>query len=163
MGNWGHELFTGNTPKTSLEEVVWNFPPGLKQAMYAAASRKVIKRGTWKGCALNEAGKEVHESVDGLMPAARTFKVPPQMISNFVQVWDMQRGSDVECTRKLLEALKKADLWRNAETKPPRIFNVKVYESQQSALHRQFEELMKFNAIPDEDIALGILETAAAE
>ena len=60
MGNWGVDSVLGNvTSPDTLQQIIEEFPSGLKQAMFAAASRDTIRRGTWNGCAMNAAGFQV--------------------------------------------------------------------------------------------------------
>src|SRR5689334_14400274 len=80
ISNWGSgnfRVFRDHTKGVSLCDTIENFPSGLKQAMFAAASTRLIKRKTWNGCAFNAAGVEVgkNDSVQSIDVAAKTFGV----------------------------------------------------------------------------------------
>jgi hypothetical protein len=160
VGNWGSDNFLGNkvSPST-LEEVIEGFPSGLKQAMFAAASNKVIRRGTWTGCAMNAAGMEVgkKDSVQSIEEAAEAFKVTKAQVQLFIRCWDSLEGSDEYCTTFLRNSIEKAGLFTEPGHKAPRIIRVKVYEDQQKKLREQFDTLMEANMIPDKELALEIL------
>lgn len=165
MGNWGSDNFLGNkVGASSLEGIINEFPSGLKQAMFAAASTKVIKRQTWDGCALNAAGFEVgkNNQVSSISTAAQAFGITQSQVGIFIRCWDSLPGTDEECTIKLREMIEKAGLFTEPGQKPPRIIRVKVYENQQKKLREQFDTLMEMNAVPDTDVALDLLVGASA-
>ena len=91
--------------QNSLRSVVAPFPPQLKQAMYAAADRGLIKRGTWDGCAFNAAGEQINKHVTASTHAARAFGVSTSVVDRFIRTWDSMKGSDVRCTGLLKSAL----------------------------------------------------------
>jgi hypothetical protein len=160
VGNWGSDGFRGNKISLStLEGIIEEFPSGLKQAMFAAASTKVIRRSTWDGCAMNAAGFEVGKqgSVDNVQAAAKTFGVTPNQVSIFIRCWDSLEGSDESCTQFLRDSIEKAGLFTEPGRKPPRIIRVKVYEDQQKKLREQFDTLMGANMIADTELALDLL------
>jgi hypothetical protein len=165
MGNWGSENFTvlGNSVKPGkLEEIIEEFPSGLKQAMFAAASHGIIKRHTWNGCALNAAGIEVGspKEVRSFLTAAKAFNITASQAKLFVAFWDAMPGSDEHCTNFLRETIEKVGLFSEPGQKPPRILKKKVYESQQTQLRNQFETLMAANQVPDVEFALELLGAA---
>jgi hypothetical protein len=163
MGVWGSENFTdtykiSHSPQT-FEDIISQFPSGLKQAMFAAASHTTIARSTWNGCALNAAGMEVgkQDDVRSFEAAAKAFNITYALAKMFVVAWDSMRGSDVECTGILRDTIEKVGLFSEPGDKPPRIIRRKVYESQQAQLHKQFQTLMESNSVPDTDVALELL------
>ena len=158
MGNWGSEVFTANVPKTPLDYAVFDLPKKLKQAMYAAASKNVIKKGTWNGCAMNQAGAEIGQDIKSVHSTALAFGCPDTLISNFIKVWDGLKKENAEATHLLLNSLERANLFAEPNEKPPRIYSVLVYENEQKALRRAFDEMMEANQIPDVEVALEMLQ-----
>jgi hypothetical protein len=159
MGNWGAENFHQNNSKT-LEGIIAEFPSGLKQAMFAAASTRVIKRMTWNGCALNAAGMEIgrNDSVKSLEKAAETFGITKAQAGIFIRNWDTLEGTDEEATQHLRFLLEKVGLFSEPGQRPPKfVVRKKVYENQQKKLREEFDSLMEANEVPDVDLALDIL------
>lgn len=105
-----HKLFRTRNP---LSRVVGNLPPSARSAMYAAAEKGVIKRGTWNGCAWNAAGAHHGLETRSVNAAARQFNCSPQVVSDFIQVWDRLRGSNTSCTSILKDAIEKVGITQN--------------------------------------------------
>lgn len=157
MGNWGSDLFgKKDAAPTNLQETIDKFPPSLKQAMFAAASRTTIRRQTWNGCAMNAAGIEVgkNNQVQSLETAAAAFGISSDLVDSFIKRWDILDGSDEECTQLLRNMIEKAGLFRK-----PGSFNIRVFEQKK---RDEFEHLFTTHQVPDEDIALDILDGSLA-
>jgi hypothetical protein len=166
VGNWGHDSF--GKPRSKDEEfqdIVDKFPQGLKQAMFAAASRTTIKRSTWTGCALNAAGFEVGkaDNVNSLEAAAETFNVPYDVVLYFISYWDQLPGTDEECTLKLRGMIEKAGLFKGPRTRRrARVVSLKVFESRaEKKLRSEFDSLVEDNMVPNTELAHSILVGAA--
>jgi hypothetical protein len=161
VGNWGSENFTGST-SGSLQEVIDQFPVGLKQAMFAAASRTTIKRRNWNGCAMNAAGFEVgkSDSVQSISSAADAFNVSHDLVQRFITRWDSMTGTDEECTQKLRGMIEESGLFTEPASKKrgSRVVSVTVYKQ----LREELEGLIERNEVPDEDIAVSILDGTLA-
>jgi hypothetical protein len=163
MGVWGSENFSDKYKVShsagTFEDIISQFPSGLKQAMFAAASRTTIARSTWNGCALNAAGMEIGRANDvrSFDTAAKAFNITPALAQMFVHAWDKMHGTDTECTAILRDTITKVGLFSEPGQKPPRIIKKKVFESQQAQLHKQFQTLMESNSVPDTDVALELL------
>lgn len=162
-GNWGSENFAGTFGDSDLQSVINEFPVGLKQAMFAAASRTTIKRKTWNNCAMNAAGFEVGKqgSVQSLRAASETFGIPESLVSRFIQKWDKLQGTDEDCTIKLREMIERSGLFNEPEVpgkKPTRIVSVTVYKQ----LREELDILIEQNEVPDEDMAVSILDGSLA-
>jgi len=157
VGNWGSDLFgKKDIAPSNLQGVIDKFPPKLKQAMFAAASRTTIMRSTWTGCALNAAGFEVGKAneVRSLESAASSFDVPETLIEEFINRWDRLHGTDEECTQLLREMIEKAGLFRK-----PNTFYIKAFEATR---REEFNHLFKNNLVPDESVAVSILDGSLA-
>lgn len=168
MGVWGSDGFTDryhrqHTPEV-LEDIIQEFPSGLKQAMFAAASRTTIARNTWNGCALNAAGIEVgkSENISSFAAASKAFGITQALAQMFVHCWDNMKGTDEECTQILRDTITKVGLFVEPGHKPPRVIKKKVFESQQAQLQKQFEALMESNSVPDTDVAMDLLVGAGS-
>jgi hypothetical protein len=163
MGNWGSDNFAGSTTTNGgLQGVIDQFPAGLKQAMFAAASRTTIKRKNWNGCAMNAAGIEVgkSDSVKSLEAAAEAFHISTDLVQKFISRWDAMMGTDEECTQKLREMIEKAGLFNEPGSKKheARIVSVTVYKQ----LRAELDELIETHQVPDEDVALSVLDGSLA-
>ena len=157
MGNWGSDLFgKKDTVPSDLQGIIDRFPPKLKQAMFAAASRTTIMRSTWTGCALNAAGFEVGKAneVNSLENAAAAFDVPFLLVQAFIAEWDSMYGTDEECTQNLRSMIEKAGLFRK-----PNTFYIKAFEATR---REEFDHLFKNNLVPDESVAVSILDGSLA-
>lgn len=157
MGNWGADNFSGSVG--TLEDIVGEFPSGLKQAMFAAASTRIIQRSTWNGCALNAAGMEVGKqgSVSSLKAASEAFGITQAQAGIFICHWDSLSGSDEEATQHLCTILERVGLFSEPGQRPPRIIRKKVYENEQKKLREEFNSLMESNSVPDMDLANDLL------
>lgn len=146
---WGAgELGTAST----LEHVVSKLNPKTKQAMYAAANKGLIRRGSWDGCAFNAGGMEVGATVRTSHTAAATFNLPVETVSNFIKVWDGLPGSDEEATEALKEAILKAGLFAEAnESSGRRILRETVYKSYETKMREKFEEMVQGLDIEDSE------------
>jgi hypothetical protein len=96
---------TSSTAQNPLVPVLFSLSSQGKQALYAATNNGSLKRGTWKGCAFNAAGRVVGERITSSARAAQVFDTTPQVMSAFIAVWDGLRGSDHRCTALLREAI----------------------------------------------------------
>lgn len=156
MRNWQQEA-TDN-----FHVMFKDFPPKLKQAMFAAAKRQVIHRRTWDGCALNAAGFEVGtlKNVESLETAAEAFNIPQTLVAKFINYWDSLPGHDEECTELLRNSLLKAGLFTEAGKHKhlSRIVSEKIWEQQMDEFNNSFDNFQ----IPDEDVALSILDGSLA-
>lgn len=143
-------MTTGGNPLTN---VVRGFNPGLKQAMYAAAEKGLIKRGTWDGCAFNAAGETVGQPVASFTSAARAFNVPEALVERFVRVWDGMKGSDQRCTGLLKAALLDVGLTEEL-TVPARVKRIVrgyAYKSLETKFHEQLAEVESIADLPGMD------------
>lgn len=141
---WGAGEF-GAPVVTSLDSAVAQLNPKTKQAMYAAANKGLIKRGTWDNCAFNAGGIEVgNTDVRSYQSAAATFGVSPTVVINFIKVWDGLGGSDQQATEKLKEAILKAGLYTEPnESAGRRILRETVYKSYETRMKEQFDALVE--------------------
>lgn len=94
-----------------LTEAVRELPPGARRAMYAAANRGLLSRGSWNGCAFNRAGSEIGRPVWSVAQAARVLGTQETTVRRFIRRWDRLRGSNASCTQLLREALEEAGLF----------------------------------------------------
>ena len=163
VSNWGsgnfNKSYFSHTKGVSLCNTVEQFPSGLKQAMFAAASRGPIMRGTWNGCAFNAAGMEVgkQDSVTSFAVAADTFKCAIAQVKQFIILWDSMPGTNEHCTEVLRTCIEKAGLFSEPGQKAPRIIKLKVYEDQQKKMREQFDTLMEANLIEGTDLMAELL------
>jgi hypothetical protein len=91
-------------PGGSLQGIVGQFPPNLKQAMFAAAKRGGLQKGTWSGCAFNAAGTEIGRVVQGTGMASQVFGVSPDLVDRFISFWDNSTTTSYELADILLKA-----------------------------------------------------------
>lgn len=161
MSNWGSENFrVGKSSPGSLQDVINQFPKSLKQAMYAAASTRLIKRGTWSGCALNAAGDEIGVNANSTSNAASAFNIPDQLVTSFISKWDKLQGTDEECTKRLKIMLEDANLFEEPQEAEEvrtgkKIVSVVVYEDQR----KKFDELVQAELVEFTDLAEMILNS----
>ena len=169
MGNWGSDLFRSNS-NPAINRIIKdspgianfyktiddNFSSGLKQAMFAAASRGNIARGTWVGCAFNKAGNEVSQSVASTESAMEAFGLTEIQVRDFIIKWDSLEGTDKACTKLLQGLLEKSGLFRSSGDSRANVFARKVFVSQDK-LWKEFDGLMKTHQVPHEDVAHSIL------
>lgn len=140
-----HRAARTNNP---LRSAVAAFPPQLKQAMYAAAEKGLIRRGTWDGCAFNAAGEHEGKHVHSIATAAHAFDVDSEIVQRFISAWDAMRGTDQRCTGLLKAALLEAGLTEGM-TIPDRVKKIVrgyAYKSLETQFH---EELANVESIAD--------------
>jgi len=101
--------------ENSLVPVVRPLSPKGKQALYAAANSGALKRRTWDGCAFNQAGNLLGESVQSRRRAAQVFDTTPAVVSHFISVWDQLPGSNEACTQLLRDAIEEVGLFTEPE------------------------------------------------
>lgn len=168
MGNWGSENFNTQRPEIdyairtnpdvkNLFRLINSHPINLKQAMFAAASRGNVARKTWIGCAFNQAGDNVNKNVNSTASAMEAFGISEQEVEWFITIWDNLEGTDEECSHLLMGLIDKAGLFRLPGERA-NVVSTQVWEQKLS----EFEALMEANQVPDEDIALSILDGSLA-
>ena len=74
-----------------------------------------LKRRTWDGCAFNQAGNLLGESVQSRRRAAQVFDTTPGVVSHFISVWDQLPGSNEGCTQLLRDAIEEVGLFTDPE------------------------------------------------
>jgi hypothetical protein len=99
------------TASEALTRVVQEFDPGVRRALYAAANRGSLRRGTWNGCALNRAGAELGAKVSNTYDATTALGIPSERVKDFLTIWDRMRGSDAFCTAVLRDAILRVGLY----------------------------------------------------
>lgn len=139
---WGAEIHGKNAG--SLVEVVRPLTPKAKKAMYGAAMHGIIARGTWNGCAFNQAGlKEGVQTISSVGAAAQLFDLTPHVVERFINAWDSTPGTDEEATEKLREALVEVGLFSDPnEGKGRRVLRQTIYKSIETQLREEFETLV---------------------
>ncbi len=98
-----------------LVPVVTPIPAAGRRALYAAANAGALRRGTWKGCALNRAGADLGLSLSSYQEAASALKTTPDTIRRFVSVWDNLSGTNRYCTQLLRNALEHAGFFDDGD------------------------------------------------
>lgn len=167
--DWGTGDYT-NGSGGLLIDVVRPLPPNVKQAMYAAAEHRLIRRGTWDGCAFNAAGSIVAEklaSVNARMyvhstsDAAKVFAVNANLVTRFITVWDGLPGTDEECTEQLKAALEEVGLFSDPnERKGKRIIRTMLFKSEETRMREQFDRLVENLEVPNMAEAAELLSLA---
>lgn len=101
------EGWHSGAPSSSLTQAVARLSVLAKQAMYAAAKKGLIERGTWDGCAFNKAGEETGKYVHSSSAAAAAFDMPVQDVQVFIKCWDQtsQYMNPQEARQSLIEAI----------------------------------------------------------
>lgn len=146
--NWGEGNFR-QRGDSSFEGIVQQLPPNVKQAMYAAANRDLIKRATWNGCAFNAGSLEVATEKDeclavSVSSAAQFFNIEPELVTKFIQSWDVLPGTDEECTARLKKAILDAGLFAEpGESKGRRVLRTTVWKSEETRMREKFEEMVE--------------------
>jgi len=146
--NWGEGNFRSRSNET-FEGVVQQLPPNVKQAMYAAANRNLIRRGTWNGCAFNagsleEFSDDCVSGVRSIQSAASFFNISPGLVESFITKWDALAGTDEECTARLKKAILDAGLFAEPnESRGKRIMRQTVWKSEETRMREQFEEMVE--------------------
>lgn len=92
-------------PYNPMRGVVSLLSPKAKQAMFAAATKGLIMRKTWNGCAFNKAGLLENRHITSVQVAAETFNMRYNDVSHFIGVWDGLNCGDREANKYLLDAL----------------------------------------------------------
>lgn len=146
MGNWGSQNF-GSAEKDSLLNACRVLSSKAKQAMYGAAQTQIIAQGTWNGCAFNAAGNEINykQDVTDYEVAAEAFQMPVENVRKFIHTWDRLRHQNIEgrqATDLLIKCLTEVGVFTDPgeiPKKPVRVFNVTVYESEDSKLIKAFQ------------------------
>jgi hypothetical protein len=93
-----------------LVSVVRALPVQGRRALYAAANRGHLRRGTWNGCAFNRAGEMLGVPVRSRAEAAVALGTTDEVIDRFLEVWDGLSGSNRNCTAILRDALEHTGL-----------------------------------------------------
>ena len=133
----------------NLYQACMRLPAKAKQAMYAAASARTIKQGTWDGCAFNAGGIEVgNQNVNSTHAAAAAFDCPIKVVSAFIQAWDGLPERGDKATGVLRETLEEVGLF-NEPTRAIRIVRTVEWKSEQTQLVEAFRAEMDN---PDFDI-----------
>ena len=101
--------------RNPLVEVVRPLPAKGRRALYAAANAGELRRGTWEGCAFNRAGDAVGLPVRSRGEAAYALGTSPEVVREFVDVWDRLWGSNRRCTMLLRDALEHVGLFDEDE------------------------------------------------
>ena len=139
----GVDLSPAASGYPNLYQACMRLPAKAKQAMYAAASARTIRQGTWNGCAFNQAGWEIgNKMVDSYGAAASAFKCSLKVVQAFISAWD---GLDVrgdEATTRLRETLEEVGLF-NEPTRAIRIIRTVEWKSEQTKLVEKFREEME--------------------
>lgn len=146
--NWGEGNFRqrGNS---FFEGIVQQLPPNVKQAMYAAANRGLIKRATWNGCAFNAGSLEVATEKDeclavSISSAAQFFGISTDLVIKFINTWDQLPGSDEECTDRLKKAILDAGLFAEPnESRGKRVLRTTVWKSEETRMREKFEAMVE--------------------
>lgn len=142
-----------NRPGTShnnpLVTVVRPMPTAARQAMYAAASKGLIKRKTWEGCAWNQAGHVQGQRVSSVTQAAEVFGCPSGVVSSFISVWDGLKGTDAHCTRLLMEAIDLVGITTPANMKrAARVVRGLAYKSLDTKFKEELDSIETLADIP---------------
>jgi hypothetical protein len=121
------------TPQASgylnLYQACMRLPAKAKQAMYAAASARTIKQGTWNGCAFNAGGIEIGNSnVNSTNAAAAAFDCSIKVVSEFIRQWDGLPERGDKATGILRETLEEVGLF-NEPTRAIRIVRTVEWKS----------------------------------
>ena len=115
------------TAENPLVPVLRPLSPRGKQALYAAANSGALKRRTWDGCAFNQAGNLLGESVQSRRRAAQVFDTTPAVVSHFISVWDQLPGSNEGCTQILRDAIEEVGLFTEPEATRQRTLTASVW------------------------------------
>lgn len=131
-----------------FERAVSWLNPEAKQAFYAAAASRTIKRGTWNGCAFNAGGEEIGiVGVKNYQAAAAAFDLPVKSVMNFIAQWDQLPGNDEACNQRLRETIAKVGLFS-----PRGVFRLRslVFKAQETEKEVAiFEQIDRYVSDPD--------------
>lgn len=162
VGKWGFSVPPSvANQSTPLGAAIAQLNSKAKQAMFAAASHRTIRRGTWNGCAFNAAGAEEGSSeVISVARAAEAFGCSPKTVKRFIHAWDATSGdmTDQEATN-YLKTLLSQDLFSDPEEykkHQKEIGSFVVYESLETRM-KKFEEQFETDTVPLTDEALELL------
>lgn len=141
------------TPQASgypnLYQACMRLSAKAKQAMYAAASARTIRQGTWDGCAFNAGGMEIgNPLVNSAHAAAAAFGCTVKVVSDFIREWDGLPERGDKATGILRETLEEVGLF-NEPTRAIRIVRTVEWKSEQTKLVEAFRAEMES---PDFDI-----------
>lgn len=149
VSSWGRSEFKAPTFGVTLLDVTKDLSPSAKQAMYTAAQKGLIARGTWDGCAFNAGGEVVGRTdVASFAKAAEVFDMEPKKVSRFIGIWDRYQGTDKEATNALIFALEKVGLHSTPEDfkengKPKmRVVMKRVFTSEETKLKEEFDAMV---------------------
>lgn len=158
MNEWGATNFKSSPNfQVTMFDVIKDFSPSLKQAMFAAANKGVIRRGTWNNCGLNAAGKELEiAGIASIEAAAKAFGISPAIATKFIQIWDAMPGTNEECTEWLKEQILAVGLFTTPLDVLPRIIRRKTFVAQTTE-EVEFEQLMNDNQVFGTELAEQIL------
>lgn len=167
MGNWG--TTGGTTVPIELFNVVKNLTPKAKQAMYAAASKQTINKGTWDDCAFNAAGDTLGDmNINSYEAAAEVFDMDVADVQHFIEVWD-STDRTTHGTAALKATLDYVGLF--TEVGDPSIVEptplpngtvvlaVRIFTSAETKNREAFEALMEANNVELTDEACELLGT----
>jgi hypothetical protein len=158
MNEWGATNFKSSPNfQVTMFDVIKDFSPSLKQAMYAAANKGIIRRRTWDNCGLNAAGKELNiGGIESIETAAKAFGVSQAIAQKFIDIWDAMPGSDEECTEWLKQEILTVGLFTTPLDVLPRIIRRKTFVAQTTE-EQEFEKLMNDNQVFGTELAEQIL------
>lgn len=169
MGIWAPDGFSkkGSEP-ASLRQSIETLTPKAKQAFFAAASHKVIRRGTWDGCAFNAGGIEVGDgTVSSIKTAAITFEMEPQEVRSFIQYWDRSNySSDEEATQALRTMIEEVGLFSEPVGKKKfagGTFVKTIHESDETKMRKEFDRMVSDLSDPEVDSEFKEAATQAGE
>lgn len=138
---------------TPFENSVRWLTPKAKQAFYAAAASRTIKRGTWNGCAFNAGGAELGvNNVSSVGKAAEVFEMPAKSVSNFIRQWDGLKGSDEDANRRLREAIEKVGLFSPRGVLRLRTLAFTAQDEVEQAAFETIDSLVSNPEITDEQL-----------
>lgn len=140
--------------KNPLQRVVDPLPTRARSAMYAAAQKGLIKRGTWDDCAWNAASIIEGQPASSTQAASQVFDCPPRLVDNFIQVWDGLSGSDHRCTQLLIDAIESVGVTENRPVGMARVIRGTVYKSADTKFKEQLDAVENIADLPGFDDAL---------
>jgi hypothetical protein len=140
MGRWGSPEARNNP----LVAVIEPMPQRAKEAMYGATRRRMIRRGTWNGCAWNQAGAQVGKSVSSTTAAAQVFGCDASIVSRFISVWDrLQYTTNTDANRLLVEALERCLSGQEPHSRVGQTFASTVFKGTQHTVDEQFDKIVQ--------------------
>ena len=142
MGQWGAGNIGGLSP---LESAVYQLNPQAKQAMYAAAQKSIINKGTWNGCAFNAAGKENGDYITSTTYAAEVFGLDESAVAIFINAWD----SGSEDTEALKEILVRVGLYTEAGSPKPKRVMFRKYTSWETRMKEELDINIEQDILPE--------------